>query len=162
MIFVTVGTQKPFPRLLAMIRQWAEAHPAQRIVLQGGPGAAAEHFPDNVTVHEMLTAGEFDSLVEQAEVVVAHAGIGTILACLDAGVPVIVVPRRAGLGEHRNDHQVDTAAALTHLERVYFIEQADELAPAIERAHTLTPAVERTRVAQADGLVHYVRGFVGV
>ena len=44
-----------------------------------------------------------------ADAVVAHAGIGTILGALELGKPTVVMPRRAALGEHRNDHQLATA-----------------------------------------------------
>jgi UDP-N-acetylglucosamine transferase subunit ALG13 len=44
-----------------------------------------------------------------ADAIVAHAGMGTILTALELGTPIVVMPRRAALGEHRNDHQLATA-----------------------------------------------------
>ena len=41
--------------------------------------------------------------------IVAHAGMGTILTALELGKPLLIMPRRAALGEHRNDHQLATA-----------------------------------------------------
>ena len=35
--------------------------------------------------------------------------MGTILTALELGTPIVVMPRRAALGEHRNDHQLATA-----------------------------------------------------
>jgi UDP-N-acetylglucosamine transferase subunit ALG13 len=38
--------------------------------------------------------------------------MGTILSAMEAGKPLLVMPRRAALGEHRNDHQMATAMRL--------------------------------------------------
>ena len=45
--------------------------------------------------------------------------MGTILSALTQQKPIIVVPRLASLGEHRNDHQMATAMRLNELGYVY-------------------------------------------
>lgn len=50
--------------------------------------------------------------MEQADVVITHAGMGTALDALEAGRLPIVVPRQAHLGEQIDDHQVDLASVL--------------------------------------------------
>jgi UDP-N-acetylglucosamine transferase subunit ALG13 len=50
--------------------------------------------------------------MQSATIVVGHAGIGTMLNARLLRKPVVLFPRRAKLGEHRNDHQLATAAAL--------------------------------------------------
>lgn len=44
--------------------------------------------------------------IEAADVVIAHAGVGTALMALAAGRCPVLVPRRAGCGEHVDDHQL--------------------------------------------------------
>ena len=56
-----------------------------------------------------ITPSEFRRNVEAAYVVIAHAGMGSIITALELGKRIIVMPRRAELGEHRSDHQVATA-----------------------------------------------------
>ena len=46
---------------------------------------------------------------------VAHAGTGSILTALDKGVPVIVFPRDDRYGEHRDDHQKQTARQMERM-----------------------------------------------
>jgi len=41
--------------------------------------------------------------------VIAHCGMGSILSALSLGKPILVMPRSAEQGEHRNDHQFATA-----------------------------------------------------
>lgn len=59
-----------------------------------------------VPTHELLAA------VAEADLVVAHAGIGSTLSALDAGQCPVLLPRRAARGEHVDDHQVLIAEAL--------------------------------------------------
>jgi UDP-N-acetylglucosamine--N-acetylmuramyl-(pentapeptide) pyrophosphoryl-undecaprenol N-acetylglucosamine transferase len=47
-----------------------------------------------------------------ADVVVAHAGIGSALAALEAGRCPVLVPRERAHREHVDDHQAQIAAAL--------------------------------------------------
>ena len=48
--------------------------------------------------------------MDAAAAIVAHAGMGTILTALETGKRLLVMPRRAALGEHRNDHQLATVS----------------------------------------------------
>lgn len=59
-----------------------------------------------------LSPVEFHSRLEEASLIVAHAGMGTIISGLEIGKPVLIMPRRAVLCEHRNDHQIATAQRL--------------------------------------------------
>ncbi len=47
--------------------------------------------------------------IQQASLIIAHAGMGSIITALEMGKPIIVMPRRSDLNEHRNNHQISTA-----------------------------------------------------
>ena len=106
MIFVAVGTQLPFDRLVRAVDQWAVQAGHREVVAQIADGS---YVPKSLTWERMIGPDAFRAYVERCELVVAHAGIGTILSALELGKPVIVLPRRADYGEHRNDHQLATA-----------------------------------------------------
>lgn len=106
MIFLTVGTQLPFDRLCCAIDEWAGENPSAEIFGQIGPVVAN---PKNFEAKEFVSPLEFDELFQKAQVVVAHAGMGSILTALKFRKPIIIFPRRASLGEHRNEHQLATA-----------------------------------------------------
>jgi UDP-N-acetylglucosamine--N-acetylmuramyl-(pentapeptide) pyrophosphoryl-undecaprenol N-acetylglucosamine transferase len=55
---------------------------------------------------------EFEAALGDADVVIAHAGVGIALSCLEAGVIPILVPRQAVHGEHVDDHQSLVAGEL--------------------------------------------------
>jgi len=57
-----------------------------------------------------MPAAELVAHMRAADVVIAHAGTGTILDALDSGKHPIVVPRSVRRGEHVDDHQEQIAA----------------------------------------------------
>lgn len=116
MIFLTVGHQMPFDRLVAAVDGWAEAHPEVEIFAQIG---RTEFRPRAMRWKERLEPREFGELLRSATTLVAHAGMGTILSALEVGRPVLVMPRRAEYRETRNDHQVATAMRLKGRPGVY-------------------------------------------
>ena len=109
MILVTVGTQLPFPRLLAAMDALAPSLDGEEVIAQAGPDPAPR---PNLDLRSHLPAAAFDRLAAVARLIVGHAGIGTVLTAAAHGRPLIVMPRRAALGEHRNEHQLATAKRL--------------------------------------------------
>lgn len=106
MIFVTVGTQLPFDRLIFAVDHFAERHPEQQFFAQiGAKGKAPAHMP--FAAH--VPARECAQRMREAELIIAHAGMGSVLSALGLQRPIIVMPRRHQLGEHRSDHQIATA-----------------------------------------------------
>jgi UDP-N-acetylglucosamine transferase subunit ALG13 len=104
-ILVAVGTQFPFDRLVKTVDEWA-ANGTREVVAQTG---SSSYVPANIKAHSFLPPGEFQALLERADLVVTHCGIGSILSALSHGKPIIVMPRSAARNEHRNDHQHATA-----------------------------------------------------
>lgn len=109
MIFVTVGENGPFDRLVRCVDAWAGEQDKVEAFAQIG---RTDYVPRHIEWAERLHQEEFLRLFSRADAIVAHAGMGTILSALELGVPVLVMPRLAALGEQRNDHQLATARAL--------------------------------------------------
>ncbi|MEJ6002087.1 glycosyltransferase [Paucibacter soli] len=105
MIFLTVGSQMPFDRLVQAVDAWAGMHPDVPVVAQVGRGAAATQ---HVRRHEVLDPTAFRRCVQEAALLVAHAGMGSVLTGLELGKPMLLLPRLGALRETRNDHQVAT------------------------------------------------------
>lgn len=109
MIFVTVGGQLPFDRLVHAVDRWAMAQRREDVFAQVGNSASP---PSHIRWQRFLSPADFRRKAREAEVIVAHAGMGSILTALEVGKPILVMPRRADLGEHRNDHQCATVGRL--------------------------------------------------
>lgn len=109
MIFVTVGYQMAFDRLIEAVDAWAGTHPEAELFAQIGP---SELEPANMSYTEFMEPSEFKERVEGCSVLVAHAGMGSILTALQYGKPILVMPRHAARNETRNDHQIATSQRL--------------------------------------------------
>jgi UDP-N-acetylglucosamine transferase subunit ALG13 len=112
MIFVTTGTQIPFDRLIKAID---EAYPyldGVEIIVQV---AQSNYRVENFTTQEFIPPKEFDDYFNRADLIIAHAGMGTIISAFVRNKPILVMPRLAKYGEHRNDHQLATATRFDEL-----------------------------------------------
>lgn len=105
-IFVTLGTIAPY-EFGELARAIDRAVPAD-IDINWQLGATS-YVPSRGAVHVQLSDSEFGREVDLADLVVTHAGIGTLLGLLAKGSEVITVPRRRARGEHVDDHQTQIA-----------------------------------------------------
>ena len=127
MILVTTGSSGgPFDRLLSVVGRFDVD---EEVVVQHGPSALRPHGARCV---DYLPFDELGRLVSEARVVVAHAGVGSILLCLTRGRPPLVVPRLPSLGEVVDDHQLVLARRLALAGSVTCVENVDDL-PALVR-----------------------------
>lgn len=136
--FVSLGTIRPY-RFEALVRGVvASLEPADRVTWQLGVTDGGE-LPG--TVHKSVSATEFDDHATAADVVICHAGVGTILRLLELGISPIVVPRLHRRNEHVDDHQLQVASTLARLGLVTMI---DAEALSSEVVHTARPSIRRS------------------
>lgn len=154
MIFATVGTQLPFPRFIATLDRFARETGA-KIVAQT---CEADNSYDHLDDRRSLAPRDFDACIARCNRMVGHAGIGTILSAQKAGKPVILFPRRASLGEHRNEHQLATVKSLGERIGIHIAHDEDELRALLQAPDLSAPtsAPSRARLELIDNL----RGFI--
>ena len=131
MIFVTVGAQMPFDRLVRKVDQWAAGCAGKNSVF--AQIGETRWRPGHMQWTPVLRPTDFRHRLYEADAVVTHAGMGTILTALEFGKPVVVMPRRGDLLETRNDHQLATAAAFADAGLVSVAWNEIELPDALER-----------------------------
>jgi UDP-N-acetylglucosamine--N-acetylmuramyl-(pentapeptide) pyrophosphoryl-undecaprenol N-acetylglucosamine transferase len=122
-VVVSLGTFKDigFERLVARL---IEILPADADVLwQTGD---TDVSPFGIAGHHAIPERELSQAISEADVLVAHAGVGTALAALEVGKCPLLVPRRFAHGEHVDDHQTQIAAELGSRGLALSVE-ADEL-----------------------------------
>lgn len=128
MIFVTVGThQQPFARLLDGL----DSLPAGELVVQHGYGPPPAHV---ARAESFMSYLEMVSCFEEAERVVTHAGVGSILSARRSGHVPVVVPRQKRHGEHVDDHQLELTRALADSGHVIAVLDMTALADAVASA----------------------------
>ena len=116
MIFVTVGTQLPFDRLIRAIDEIVPDLANEEVIAQTNGG---NYMPHHIKVCSYVCTEDFDKLMDRARLIISHAGTGTIISALKKKKPIIIMPRLAFLGEHRNEHQLATAMKMNELNYVH-------------------------------------------
>jgi len=141
LIFVTVGTHhQAFDRLLGALGEL----PGEELVVQYGPGApppGVRRAVDYLPFDEMLAC------YAEAEKVITHAGVGSILCARRAGHLPLVVPRRHDLGEHVDDHQAELIRVLEKRGSVIAVWDNADLAAAVAAAPPRSPVVSEVEPA---------------
>ena len=158
MIFVTVGTQLIFDRLVSSVDEWAGANLEQKVIIQSGASNFKAKF---CVLKEYVEAAEWEQLFKDSNFIIAHAGMGTILKCLDTDKPLIIMPRQASLGEHRNDHQLATVSQFKDTPGIYIVNDEPQLFEAIEKIQNGQPGTNIKKTNHnLDNLIGELRNFV--
>ena len=78
MIFVAVGTQFPFDRLIKAVDEWAGKNNETAFAQI----AEGDYLPKHMQWERFVDSTVYNEKVEQASLIVAHAGMGNIItAC---------------------------------------------------------------------------------
>ena len=156
MIFVTVGHQMPFDRMVRAVDAWAGRTSRGDVFAQIGQ---TEYRPVNVPCATHLSPAEFERRLREADAVVAHAGTGTIISAVRLGKPLLVMPRLSRLGETRNDHQVATCRHFGAAGYVLVADDEHDLPSKLDQLPSFRPRVTIGDSASAE-LIDRLRCFI--
>jgi UDP-N-acetylglucosamine transferase subunit ALG13 len=94
--------------------------------------------------------------IQKSQLVISHAGIGTIILCKKYGIPILILPRRKKHREHMNDHQLEIAEALgkREEENIYIVYDEDQLEEKILKILDEGP---KANSSENLGRVHLIR-----
>lgn len=100
MILVTLGTQQQqFNRLLTYIEK---CDIDDEIIVQAGH---TKFESNKMKIFDFIDYEEMNGYIDKADLIITHAGTGSIISPLKKGKKVIVCPRKQALGEHVDNHQ---------------------------------------------------------
>lgn len=156
MIFVTIGTQAPFDRLIKIMDEISEEI-SEEVIAQTFNG---DYIVKYMKTYNFLSPDEFNALFSQARLIVSHAGIGTIMSALVQAKPIIIIPRIARFGEHRNEHQLATAKKFCELGYVYVASNKQDLITLLNKKN-----IKPLHVAQefaSDMLIKDIQSFLSL
>ena len=156
MIFLTVGTDLPFDRMVKVVDRWARENGRRDVFAQIGEGGWE---PDYIRFANFLQPLEFVEHFKLASVIISHAGMGTILSALHYGKPILVMPKRASLGEHRSEHQTATARRMMEFGGVNVAFDEGELLGCLDHLGDLTPQEQISAFASRE-LIGALHGFI--
>ncbi len=156
MIFATVGSQEPFDRLIRAVDEWAVSRGRFDVLAQIG---SSNFRPKHIEFTKFIEPAEFNRVIRSASVVIAHAGMGSIISALEIGKPIVVMPRRGFLRETRNDHQVATAERFGSRGRVIVANDQKDFASKLDYALTLS-TMDPINPEASPRLIATIRAFM--
>lgn len=122
-LFVTLGTIKPY-RFDAMIDAILDTGLCGPTTVWQLGSTTRIDLPGQA--HQVLSDQEFTNHIVNADAVITHSGVGSILKILDLGKCPVVVPRRSVRNEHVDDHQ-EQIARLVQESRIGLSLEVDDI-----------------------------------
>ncbi len=138
MILVLLGTQhNEFKRLLEKIEEAIDnGFIKERVVVQAG---YTKYKTDKMKVFDMISKEVLNNLVDEANIVITHGGIGSIIMALKKHKKVIAVPRLHEFNEHVNDHQRQIVNIFNEKNYLIGLQNVEDLPEALKQIETFEP-----------------------
>ena len=139
MILVCVGASEfGMDRLLKYMDELCDEKVIEgsEIVAQSG---VSTYVPHNYKAFSLIARDEFQKYVKDADVIITHAGTGSVIPPLKLGKKVIVFPRREKYHEHIDDHQLELADVFTSGGYTLCATTKEELQECIDKCATFIP-----------------------
>ena len=151
MILVVLGTQdKQFTRLLDDVSREIElGHIKDEVIVQAGQ---TKYSSDKMQIMDLLSAPEFDKLMDKADLIITHGGVGTILSAIKKGKKIIATPRLAKYKEHHNDHQKQIIEEFKRMGYILDYSENDNLGEVIKKSEKFKP---KKFVSNTKNMVKY-------
>lgn len=146
MIFLTLGTQQPFDRLVRAVDRWCAAGGTDEVLAQIPDPGPRGYRPTRFDWTTWIAPDEYRARFASARFVIAHAGMGSLITAMTLAKPILVMPRRAHLGEQRNDHQLATAQRFGGKPGIHVAMDEDELVAAADRLAAAPDGAEVLRI----------------
>ena len=123
--FVSVGNAtQPFLRLLNAVCEIADDLP-QPVVLQYG--TANGYACAKCTGVAFMDMHEFEQHVADAELLIMHAGAGSVIHAVRSGKIPVIMPRHADLNEHVDNHQIEFSRQLEDTNKALVVNDSAKL-----------------------------------
>lgn len=137
MILVLCGTQKQ-----AFLRLWEQLQPLIPLYdlrIQAGHNPWPSN-PPHLQIVDFIQPSQMIQWIEEADLIITHAGAGSMLQAIQAKKRVIAVPRLAQYQEHVNDHQLELACKFEALGYLKVLHDQDDLLTLVESMYNFQPA----------------------
>jgi len=132
MFFITVGSQKfQFNRLLKKIDELIDKSIIKdNVYAQIG---VSDYKPQKYEYVDFMTQDEFNKKLDEANLIITHAGTGVIINAVKREKKVIAIPRLKKYGEHVDDHQIQLIQQFDELNFIEPCYELDEIENKIEK-----------------------------
>ena len=157
MILVLLGTQNnDFHRLLDEVERNIEiGNITEEVVVQAG---FTRYNSNNMKIFDLTSKDDLRKLIDKANFVITHAGVGSIELSLEARKKVIVVPRKKKYGEHVNDHQKEIEREFKEKGFIIGIDDVKELEFALKKIEGFIP--KKYKKINNENLIKLIKKYI--
>lgn len=152
MILVLLGTQNnSFVRLLEEVEKNIDnGNITEEVIVQAG---YTKYHSNKMKIYNLISSQEMEKLVNAANLVISHGGVGSILQCVKKNKIVIGIPRQKKYKEHVNDHQKQLIKSFSELGYIIGVEDVNELEQALEKAKYFKPKILKSNTENIINLI---------
>ena len=138
MVLVLLGTQNnSFHRLLEEIEtNIKEGIIQDEVIVQSGHTKFQSH---KMRIISLMSPEQLDEFQNEANLIITHGGVGSIVSSIKKEKKVIAVPRLHEYKEHVNDHQKDIVKDFNDKGYIIGIDDVSELKEAIVKSKYFEP-----------------------
>ena len=138
MILVMLGTQNnSFERLLKELDRLKEKKIIkEKIIVQAG---YTKYDSKNLEVFDFIDKDKLNEYQSEADIIITHGGVGSIVSSLLKDKKVIAVPRLKEYEEHVNNHQRDIVESFSNNGYIIGINDVKELEEAYKNIKKFKP-----------------------
>lgn len=138
MILVLLGTQhNEFVRLIQEVENDINnGIIKEKVIVQAG---FTKYKSDKMEIFDMISKEELDKYISEANLIITHGGVGSIIMALEKNKKVIAVPRLHEFGEHVNNHQRQIIKVFSEKKYLIGIQNVDDLSEAIQKSKDFEP-----------------------
>lgn len=153
-VLVTIGSmvEKKFTRLFRTIDELCEEGvlEGENVVAQVGFDQYDSKF---YKCFDMVPDEEFKRIISESDLIIAHAGTGTVISSIKQGKKVIIFPRMAKYDEHYDDHQLELAELFTRQGYVLKASNKEELRNCIQTIDQFVPVPFKSNNAHMNKII---------
>jgi UDP-N-acetylglucosamine transferase subunit ALG13 len=156
MILVTLGTQdKEFTRLLdAIQKEIDKGNIKEKVVVQAG---YTKYESKDMEIFDFIDREKFEKLISECDILITHAGVGSILTGLNNGKKVIAAARLSKYKEHINDHQIQIVEKFDRLGYIIPLKDFGKLDKVLEKARKYKP---KKYVSNTQNIIDHIEDFI--
>ena len=138
MILVVLGTQdKPFTRLLKAIqKQIKKGNITDKVIVQAG---CTKFDSKDMEIFDLIPTDEFNKLIKDADLIITHGGVGSILEGVKNNKVILAAPRLEKFGEHVNDHQIQIVDEFSKMGYIIPLKDFNKLDKLLMKAEKFKP-----------------------
>ena len=156
MVLVLLGTQNnSFHRLLEEVQKCIDKKIiTEKVVVQAG---ATKFESKDMEIFGLISSEKLNEYIKQANYVITHGGVGSIITCLKMGKKVIAVPRHHKYGEHVNDHQLQIIQTFDGQGFIKGLCEVEDLEKAIKELENFEP---QSFTSNTQNVINLVENYI--